>query len=573
MFKILKTIMGNSLFFVFNIILYSFLEAIFTFIPYFLLIFLIPNILFDIKNNDFSLITFMLFGAMMCFYVIELLFSFKSKRLASKYGYEAGNSIRLATIKEIEALKMDYFKTRDSGEIQNRISSNIQTIEMMLSHFFAQTIINISIPLFALIVVFFIEPVIGFIMLFSFLLAFVFLFISLKMLGIDGLKRVKKQDLLNSSFLDYVRGIEIFKTFNLTGKKFRELKNALKDMGNFNYNIEIRSFAFSLTYSAILEIGFMLIIGFIFTNPYVSQKFGIFIAIIIICMQYFKYLHKLAESASLSRVALAATLAINEIFELSDQKKYVAKNLEAYDIEFKNVCFNYKNKNTLKNVSFKVREKSLSAIVGSSGAGKSTILYLISNFFDIQSGEIYIGKTNIKDIAPQKLLQNISTVFQDVYLFNDSILENIKIGKKSATKEEVKNAARLARCDNFISSLRDGYETMISEGGKNLSGGQKQRISIARAFLKDAPIVLLDEITSSLDEQNDTQINQAIKNLTKNKTVIMITHKIESIKNVDQIIFLNDGKISQIGKYEELMKENSPFFQWQSYKEKNEIHI
>lgn len=221
-------------------------------------------------------------------------------------------------------------------------------------------------------------------------------------------------------------------------------------------------------------------------------------------------------------------------------------------VDFKNVTFAYENRNILNNVSVHIPAGKTTAIVGPSGGGKTTMCSLIARFFDVQSGQILLGGHDVKEYKLDSLMKNISMVFQDVYLFQDTIENNIRFGKPDATHEQVVAAAKAACCHDFIEALPDGYETILGEGGATLSGGEKQRISIARAMLKDAPLIILDEATASVDPENEEQLQQAINALTQDKTIIMIAHRLKTVRNADQILVLNGGKITQQGTHEEL---------------------
>ena len=235
-------------------------------------------------------------------------------------------------------------------------------------------------------------------------------------------------------------------------------------------------------------------------------------------------------------------------------------SLDGYDIEFKDVDFNYDDlKNVLTDISFTAKQGEVTALVGPSGGGKSTVSKLAARFWDPVSGEVSLGGQDLSKLDCEKLLENFSIVFQDVILFNNSILENIRVGRKDATDEEVIEAARLAECDEFVQKLPEGYDTVIGENGELLSGGQRQRISIARAMLKDANVILLDEATSFLDVENESKIQKALSELIKNKTVIIIAHRMRTIANADKIVVLDDGKISEQGSPDELLAQNGLF--------------
>jgi ATP-binding cassette subfamily B protein len=227
---------------------------------------------------------------------------------------------------------------------------------------------------------------------------------------------------------------------------------------------------------------------------------------------------------------------------------------QRFDIEFKNVGFSYDRKKIIDNVSFKIPQGTTTAVVGPSGGGKTTLCNLMARFWDVDDGAVTLGGKNVKDYTLDSLLSNISMVFQNVYLFNDTIANNIKFGKPDATMDEVVEAAKKACCHEFIAALPDGYDTVIGEGGATVSGGEKQRISIARAMLKDAPIIILDEATANVDPENESKLQAAIAELTRNKTIVMIAHRLKTVRSADQILVVDDGKIVQRGTHDELVK-------------------
>ena len=248
---------------------------------------------------------------------------------------------------------------------------------------------------------------------------------------------------------------------------------------------------------------------------------------------------------------------MNEITDYPVQKGNDELNVKSYDIEFSNVSFSYdKSEKVLKDISFTAKQGEVTALIGPSGGGKSTVSKLAARFWDADGGSIRLGGKDISQVDPEKLLRAYSIVFQDVTLFDNTIMENIRIGKKGATDEEVIKAAKEAQCDEFIDRLPNGYNTVIGENGSALSGGERQRISIARALLKDAPVILLDEATASLDAENETFIQEAISRLIKNKTVIIIAHRMRTVSGADKIVVIYDGHVAETGKPSELINKN-----------------
>lgn len=251
---------------------------------------------------------------------------------------------------------------------------------------------------------------------------------------------------------------------------------------------------------------------------------------------------------------------MNEFYDYPLQEGSKKLKTNGYDIEFKNVEFEYNKGDTvLKDVSFTAKQGEVTALVGPSGGGKTTISKLCARFWDATKGKITLGGIDISKVDPETLLNNYSIVFQDVTLFDNTVMENIRIGKKGATYNEVIKAAKQAKCDEFISKLPDGYNTYIGENGCNLSGGERQRISIARAILKDSPVILLDEATASLDAENETEIQEAISKLVKNKTVLIIAHRMRTVTNADKIVLLKDGVVKEQGNPKELLEKDSIF--------------
>lgn len=246
---------------------------------------------------------------------------------------------------------------------------------------------------------------------------------------------------------------------------------------------------------------------------------------------------------------------IQDVLEYTEQSGNTGVLIDNFDITFDEVSFGYNNEQVIHNVSFTAKQGEITALVGPSGCGKSTLCKLAARFWDVEQGCVTVGGNNINEIAPEELHKNYSFVFQDVVLFNDTIYNNIKIGREDATREEILAAARMAQCEEFIERMPQGYDTVIGENGKTLSGGERQRLSIARAFLKDAPIILLDESTASIDPENETKIQEAIGKLIENKTVLIIAHKLRSIVDCDKIVVLKEGKVESVGTHEQMMEE------------------
>lgn len=270
---------------------------------------------------------------------------------------------------------------------------------------------------------------------------------------------------------------------------------------------------------------------------------------------------------------IASLVGAGRVTKLLEEPEQNGRDIsvDSFDIRFDDVSFAYNNEEVLHNVSFTARQGEITALVGPSGSGKSTLARLAARFWDVNSGTFSIGGEDLKNIAPETLLKNYSIVFQDVVLFNDTIYNNIRIGNENATEEEVYAAAKLAACDEFIERLPEGYQTVIGENGRTLSGGERQRLSIARAFLKNAPVILLDESTASINPENETKIQQAIGRLIENKTVLIIAHKLRTVSGCDKIVVLDNGTVSEEGTHQQLMVKDGLYHKL--YTLQNEILI
>ncbi|MFV0394137.1 MAG: ABC transporter ATP-binding protein [Coprobacillaceae bacterium] len=370
--------------------------------------------------------------------------------------------------------------------------------------------------------------------------------------------RVASQTKLVGAILEYVQGMSIVKSFNLIGDAHKTMDQAIIEAEKQNVNLEFTFNPYMFFQTVALKLASLLIvfssIAFYFDGTMTLSN------CLLMLLASFLIYSQLETAGSLSALLRTIDIGMENISAIyeSPVMDIDGKDIKTktYDIIGKNVSFAYGNKSIINNVDFKIPEKTTTAIVGPSGSGKTTLCNLIARFWDLDSGEITIGNTDVKAYTLDSLLTNISMVFQNVYLFNDTIINNIRFGKPNATKAEVIEAARKACCHDFITALPEGYNTMIGEGGATISGGEKQRISIARAILKDAPIIILDEATANVDPENESRLQLAIEELTKDKTIIMIAHRLKTVQNADQILVLDEGKIVQKGTHEILIKEN-----------------
>lgn len=363
----------------------------------------------------------------------------------------------------------------------------------------------------------------------------------------------------NSRILEYIRGIAVIRAYGLTGSRMKSYEQTIHNYKDASIAINRELTPYTAVYNVAFELGlaFVLLVGGYLTGQGMLEP-AVFIAFLVLAICFYEPL-PLMDYAMFRRLFLTTIDHMNDIIQVDDQPKLSSekrKLREGYEIELRNVTFGYNEHSVLRNLSLAIPENGTTALVGPSGGGKTTILNLIARFWDVQQGSITIGGCDVRSMSSDELMGQLAFVFQDVYLFNDTIANNIRYGNPEATMEQVEEAARKARCHEFIMRLPDGYDTLAGEGGGLLSGGQKQRISIARAILKNAPIILLDEATASVDPDNERYIQEAMAELARNKTVIIIAHRLHTVRHADRIAVINDGQVAQYGTHKELIRQN-----------------
>jgi len=465
---------------------------------------------------------------------------------------------RMAIGERLKRMPMGYFNENNTGEITASVTTAMDEIETMAGAAVTNIVVGIVHAAVLTLVIGLFHWKLG-------LISFVAILIGIWLNMVIQRKSVeiapdkqRVQASLASAVLEYVQGISVIKAYGMGEKANRTVDHAIKESCLQNLRFERAFTRLTAFYSYIFKIAACTIIGmtcYLFIGEGLSLSNAL--TILISSFVMYTYIEGVGGTASLLELINQNLTRIEEIKMAPVLDENGADiHPENFGIEFSDVCFSYGTKTVLDHVSLCIPENTTTAVVGPSGSGKSTLCSLIARFWDVDSGEVLLGGENVKYYNSDALLRNISIVFQKVYLFRGSIADNIRFGKPDASMKEVEKAAKKAYCHEFIAKLPNGYNTLVGEGGGSLSGGEKQRISIARAMLKDAPIIILDEATSSVDPENEQLLQTAIDELTRHKTVIMIAHRLSTVRNADQIVVLADGKIAEAGKHKDLIKRN-----------------
>ena len=470
--------------------------------------------------------------------------------------YKESNVTRLRIAEHLRKLPMSFFNTKDLSELTTNMMSDCSSMESMLSSTIPPLIANVISATITCILLAFFDWRLAICVFITMPLAFLIIWLSRKYQKKLFERQVDAKLQASSQVQEYLEGMKIIKSCNLSGSQFSTLNKALLAMKKIAVKVEMVVGVFMSGASMILQagIGITIFVGTLLLLDGQIELLPLLMFFLIVTKIYGPILAILSQLTTLLNLNVVTermrTLLTAPVMS---GKEETTKN---YDIELKNVSFAYNEEEVIHDVSCKIPQGSVTALVGPSGSGKSTIAKLIARFWDIQKGTITVGNKDIKTINPESLMQEMSFVFQDVTLFNDTIFNNIQMGNPNATREQVFAAAKAAYCDEFVRNMPDGCNTVLGENGSTLSGGERQRISIARALLKDSPIILLDEATASLDPENEVFVQKAIAKLVENKTVIIIAHRLRTVVDADQILVLDNGKLVEYGTHNELMRKN-----------------
>ena len=500
-------------------------------------------------------------AAMVGCLMLQIIFHHISDRLQSAAGYMVFADMRMKLGAHLRRMPMGYFTEGNIGKISSVLSGDMVFIEEncmmtladMMSYLFSQAVMLVFLLCFNLWL--------------GLAAAVVLLIIWLIAQGMqknaleNSARRQEQNEKLTDAVLDFIEGIGIIKTYNLLGKKSRELTENFAETRRTSITFEEDQTPWQRRLNIVYGLGAVAVLAaavVLYNSAVMSAVY--LVGILLFVLELFGPLKALYGQVTRLTVMNSCMDRIEEVFaekELPDGgTDSIPETWDGPEVEFRNVSFAYGEKEVLHDVSFSLPKNRMLALVGPSGGGKSTIASLLTRFWDVKDGQVLVRGKDVRRVRLADLMDHISMVFQRVYLFQDTIYNNISMGRPDATREEVMEAAKKARCYDFIMALPDGFDTVVGEGGETLSGGEKQRISIARCILKDAPIVILDEATASVDADNESYIQQAISELCRGKTLMVIAHRLNTIRGADRILVVDRGRIVQSGAHDALMEED-----------------
>lgn len=516
---------------------------------------LVFSFLQDYWNGSLKLLTIYL--TLLSIIVLVMYFILaKEYKMTYDVTYEESVDLRINIANKLKELPLSYFSTHNLSDLSQTVMMDVNNIEMAISHALPQAIGFSYFFILITLMMLLSSPLLGLALTVPFWLTIGLMFLTRKS-QISHISKYYYRLLENaSSFQEAFELQQEIKSFSIQSDVEKDVSKKLEDTEKIHILAEFKMAItsaligvlpfFAPVLTAILgavllhngSLHILYYVGYLMAATTISSQFAV-LSEYLLMMFYFKD-------------------SFQRILELQEEplQQGTEENIQDFDIELNNVQFAYGDNKVIHKVSFVAKQGEVTALVGPSGCGKTSVLRLISRLYDYDNGEITIGGKEIKQLNTKSLFEKMSIVFQNVELFNTSVLENIRIGKKDASDEEVLQAARLANVDKIVEKLPNGYDTAIGENGSKLSGGERQRISIARAFLKDAPIILLDEISASIDVENEMEIQNSINKLIKNKTVIVISHRMKSIENANKIVVMNKGRIDHEGTHEQLMKQS-----------------
>ena len=563
------------------------LLAVITAIMQFVPIIAVYNILIELAEHalDPSLIdkayiwlwSYIALGAFFAFGVL----TFASLMLSHIAAFNILYEIRMQLAQKMVRLPLGFFSRRASGELKKIMGDDVERIELFIAHHIPDIVTAVLFPLILVSYMFAVDWRLAIVVLAVLAVAFYVMgrmYTGKKIREVSG-RYVETLGRMNASIVEYIRGIQVVKTFTESTNAYRKLKDDIKEYRKFANEVNVQYQPTYVGFLTILSSALLFIIPVAVWLLVRSASYTAFVPVILMFLLFgvtifFPVLKLLWIGGFLNQNNMGIQ-KIDDILYMDEiEEPAVPRQPRDASVEFRDVSFAYDSTPVLKAVSFIAHPGTVTALVGPSGAGKSTVAMLAARFWDIQEGEILVGGVPVKEISIPVLMDNVAFVFQDNTLFFDTIEENIRMGNQEATFEEVTRAAEAAQCHTFIEALPDGYQTLVGEGGTYLSGGEAQRIALARAILKDAPIILLDEATAFADPENEGKILDAFSHLTKGKTVLVIAHRLGTVTNADRILYMDKGVIAEAGTHEELLALGARYAQmWKTYNRTKEWTI
>lgn len=492
--------------------------------------------------------------------VLQCVFQNAADRLQSAAGFEIFSDMRLQLGEHLRRMPMGFFTEGNIGRISSVLSTDMNFIEENLMMLLADLMSEIFSAAIFVVFMFFFDWRLGCLSLVVTLVIYIIGELLKKNAIKHSVDRQEASEQLTDAVIDFTEGIGIIKTYNMLGDKSKELTESFEVSCEKNLKFEMDYAPWAMAINVVWGLGTAAMLGVVsYLHVMGDITLSYYVGMLLFVLEIFGPLKAFYGQVARLTVMDACLDRIESIFEeeeLPDAgKEELSGSYAGPEIEFENVSFGYGEKDVLKNVSFAMPKQTMTALVGPSGGGKSTIASILARFWDVREGRVLLRGKDIRNISMAALMDNISMVFQRVYLFQDTVYNNISMGRLDATPEEVYEAARKAGCYDFIMSLPNGFDTVIGEGGASLSGGEQQRISIARCILKDAPIVILDEATASVDADNESHIQSAISELVKGKTLLVIAHRLHTISGAEQILVVKDGEIAECGRHTELLEQ------------------
>lgn len=507
----------------------------------------------------------------------SVLFHELSTIISHNLAYRVIEGKRKKLVDKLSKISMGEIEKRSSGQWSQFMVETLDKMEQPIAHVIPEVIANLLIPIVLVVIIFIMDWRIGVANLLTIPLGLLFFMMMMRGYEEKSKRYQEASKAMNTTMVEYVNGIKVIKAFNKSASSFGKFKETVNENKKAMLDWYL-SVCFSMT--GAMETIPATMIFVLPTSLYLFMQGSVEMSLLIMCilLSYASYKPLIKAMSHLETMANVKMVMkeINKVMEIPDlERGKQLKHIKSYDVEFQNVSFAYdESKNVLNNISFKANEKELTAIVGDSGGGKSTIAKLIAGFWNIDKGKILIGDVDLNDMPLKQNMELITYVSQENFLFNKTILENLRVAKEDASMDEIKEACVKASCHDFIMNLPNGYETVVGEGGSSLSGGERQRIVIARSFLKNSPIVLLDEATAYSDPDNEAIIQESIDALIKDKTVIMIAHRLSTIVNANKIIVVDNGNIVEEGSHEKLLELNGRYREmWDVYTEAKEIEV